>query len=483
MWELIQQNRRKSLILFFLMGCCLVLLGYLLGAAYLPPDGGMIGLSLALIVWLILSLISFFAGDSIVLGISGAQEVTPDIHPQLFNVVEEMKIAASMPAMPKVYIIDSAAPNAFATGRKPETCAIAVTAGLLAKLNRDELQGVVAHETSHIINRDVLFMTFAGIMLGSIVLISEVFLRGLWHSGGSSRRYRSSSSRGGGQGAAIIAVVAIIFAILAPILARLLYFAISRRREYLADASAVRLTRYPEGLASALSKIADSIEQLPRANKVTAPLYIVNPLKNEGKKLSDWSSTHPPISERIKILRGMAQGAGYLDYQQSFSRVTGTATLIPASELKDIAAVPVRTASSESAVEPSEKNLKRGVGDLVRAMNGFLFLNCECGLKIKIPPDFKQPSLPCPRCRRELQIPTAELATVAVGIQVASGKLPADATAAASTKATYVRKSVGWESFQCACGRNLQLSPSFIGSRIVCSKCGESTTIINSVTK
>ncbi|MCX6833123.1 MAG: M48 family metallopeptidase [candidate division Zixibacteria bacterium] len=471
MWELIQQNRRKSLVLFFLMGCCLVLLGYLLGASYLGPNGGMIGISLALIIWLILSLISFFAGDSIVLGISGAQEITPDIHPQLFNVVEEMKIAASLPAMPKVYIIDSAAPNAFATGRKPETCAIAVTAGLLARLNRDELQGVVAHETSHVVNRDVLFMTFAGIMLGSIVLISEVFLRGLWYSGGSSRRYRSSSDRGGGQGAAIIAIVAIIFAILAPILAQLLYFAISRRREYLADASAVRLTRYPEGLASALAKIADSDEQLPRANKVTAPLYIVNPLKREGEKLSDWTSTHPPISERIKILRGMAQGAGYLDYQQSFSHVTGNATLIPASGLKDTAAVPVRIASSKSAVEPSEKSLKRGVGDLVRAMNGFLFLTCACGLKIKIPPDFKQSSLPCPRCRRELQVPTAELATVAVGIE------------AASTEATYVRKSDGWESFQCACGKNLQLSPAFKGSKIVCNSCGKSTTIVSSETK
>jgi heat shock protein HtpX len=319
-----------------------------------------------------------------------------------------------------------------------------------------------------IINRDVLFMTFAGIMLGSIVLISEVFLRGLWHSGGSSRRYRSSSDRGGGQGAAIIAIVAIIFAILAPILAQLLYFAISRRREYLADASAVRLTRYPEGLASALAKIADSDEQLPRANKVTAPLYIVNPLKSEGKKLPDWTSTHPPISERIKILRGMAQGAGYLDYQQSFSSVTGNTTLIPASGLKDTAAVPVRIASSESAVRLSEKSLKRGVGDLVRAMNGFLFLTCACGLKIKIPPDFKQSSLPCPRCRSELQVPAAELATVAVGIE------------AALAEATYVRKSNGWESFQCACGKNLQLSPAFKGSKIICNSCGKATTIVGS---
>lgn len=476
MWEMIQANRRRSLFLFFAMGCCLIILGYLVGAAAAPPDGGFLGIVVAMMIWLILSMISYFGGDSIMLGVSGAQEISPDIHPQLFNVVEEMKIAGSLPAMPKVYLIDSASPNAFATGRKPETCAIAVTAGLLAKLNRDELQGVVAHETSHIINRDVLFMTFAGIMLGSITLIAEIYLRGLWHSGGSSRRFRSSS-KSGGQGVAIVAIIAVIFAILAPILARLLYFAISRKREYLADASAVRLTRYPEGLASALDKISQSSEPLPKANKITAPLYIANPLKREGEKLADWTSTHPPISERIKILRGMAQGAGYLDYQQSFSTVTGNTGIIPSAEMKDASAVPIRGASTEPLPSQDSKVTKRSIGDLVRAMNGFLFLNCACGLKIKVPPDFKDKSLSCPRCNRQLEVPSAELATIAAGVQAADSSLKAP-----NAQQTYIRTGNGWESFQCSCGKSLQISPAFVGTRIVCGSCGKTTSIAKTTT-
>lgn len=474
MWELIRANRRKSLILFFLMGCCLVTLGYVIGAVYDPTAGGKAGITIAIIIWLILSLISYLGGDSIVLGVSGAKEITPDIHPQLFNIVEEMKIAGSLPAMPKVYLIDSAALNAFATGRRPDACAIAVTAGLLAKLSRDELQGVIAHETSHIMNRDVLFMTFAGIMLGSITLIAEIYLRGLWRTGGSSRRFRSGKS--GSQGVAVIAIIALVFAILAPILARLLYFAISRRREYLADASAVRLTRYPEGLASALEKISQSTEPLPRANKITAPLYIANPLKREGEKLSDWTSTHPPISERIKILRGMAQGAGLLDYQQSFSRVTGNTSIIPSAELKDTTVIPIRAGRLESSPSTDTTSTKRGVGDLVRAMNGFLFLTCTCGLKIKIPPDFKETSFACPRCHRELQVPSAELAAIATAVGAATG-----VAAPNSHEATYSRQGNSWETFRCVCGRNLQLSPAFEGDKIVCPKCGITINISNPV--
>ncbi|MHC4946298.1 MAG: M48 family metallopeptidase, partial [Planctomycetota bacterium] len=302
MWELIRLNRRKSILLFVVMGGCLAALGYFLGAYIAPPEGGLFGLAAALAVWIVWSVIAYFAGDSILLTLNRARAVTHDVHPQLFNVVEEMKIASALPAMPKVYIMDEAAPNAFATGRKPEKSAIAVTAGLLSRLNRDELQGVVAHEMSHIKNRDVLFMTFSGILLGSIVIISEVFLRSLWFSGGSSRRFRSgSSSSGGGQAQVVIMIVTILLAVLAPILAQLLYFAISRRREYLADASAARLTRYPEGLASALDNISHSTKDLSSANRATAPLYIVNPLKKAGRALSNLTSTHPPITERVKI--------------------------------------------------------------------------------------------------------------------------------------------------------------------------------------
>jgi len=434
MWELIRANRRKSLVLFMCMGICLLVLGYFVGSALFPEHNGITGLFIGLGIWVILSLVSYFSGDSIILSVSKAQEVSHDVHPQLFNVVEEMKIAANLPVMPKVYIIPDPAPNAFATGTKPEKCAIAVTAGLLARLNRDELQGVVAHEMSHIGNRDVLFMTFAGILLGSIVLISQVFLRSMWYSGGSSRRYRSrSSSKGGGQAQLIIMIVAIVLAILAPIMARLLYFAISRKREYLADACAVRLTRYPEGLASALEKISATNLDLGSANKVTAPMYIVNPLKRKGERLSNLTSTHPPITERIRILRRVSQGVNYINYQEAFSTVKGKPiALLPASALRDTKVVPMRRAFREKQKTQRRKKEVRDIGDLIRAMNKYAFLACVCGLKIKVPPDFEKPQISCPRCGRELAVPLAELAAAStvVGVSIkekekkSPGKVP-----------------------------------------------------------
>lgn len=400
MWELIQANRRKSLVLFIAQGIVLILLGYFIGGAYYPDGGGFIGIFFALIIWGILSLISYFSGSKILLAVSGAKEVTKEVHPQLFNVVEEMKISASLPTMPKVYIINEIAPNAFATGIKPENSAVAVTAGLLARLNRDELQGVIAHEVSHIVNRDVLFMTFSGIMLGSIVLISQVFLRSLWFSGGG--RYSSKSSKSSGQGQMIIMIVAIAFAILAPIAAQLLYFAISRKREYLADASAVRYTRYPEGLASALEKISDNTVELKKANKVTAPMYIVNPLKPKGQKLSDLSSTHPPISERVRILRSISGGANYVDYQNAFNKVKrGKETIIPSSGLNDQTKIGLKEIATTSVPLGLTKQTKREAGDIMMKVNDYSFVNCECGLKIKIPPGFNQKEFSCPRCGRK----------------------------------------------------------------------------------
>jgi len=323
-------------VLLVLMAACLMLLGFFIGLGFFGPDGGFLGLAIATAVWLTLILVSFSSGDAILLAASKAKPVTHDVHPQLFNVVEEMKIAAGLPAMPKIYIINDPAPNAFATGRSPQTASVAVTAGLLGRLNRDELQGVIAHEISHILHRDILFVTLAGIMLGSIVLLSQVFLRGMFYSSmtGSRRRY-SAGGKGGGQAQLIMLIIAIVAAILAPLMAYLLYFALSRRREYLADAGAARLTRYPEGLASALEKIAnDKSPQLATVNKVTAPMYIANPFKKKNaRKLSDLTSTHPPISERIKILRNMTGGASFKDYSDSFSNVTKTKTVIPPAAL------------------------------------------------------------------------------------------------------------------------------------------------------
>jgi heat shock protein HtpX len=323
-------------------------------------------------------------------------------------VVEEMKIAAGLPAMPKIYIINDPAPNAFATGRNPQSASVAVTAGLLARLNRDELQGVVAHEISHILHRDILFVTLAGIMLGSIVLLSHVFLRGMFYSSMMGRRRRySAGGRGGGQAQLIILIIAIACAILAPIMAYLLYFALSRRREYLADAGAARLTRYPEGLASALEKIAnDRSPQLATVNKVTAPMYIANPFKKKGQmKLSNLTSTHPPISDRIRILRNMSHGASFKDYSDSYSKTTHTKPIIPPSALtkEDI---PLRQASAEAKKkERLEKQLHQ-VGDIMRRVNGFIFLTCLCGLILKVPPNYKANKVKCPRCKRILDLPS-----------------------------------------------------------------------------
>ncbi|MHC4293551.1 MAG: M48 family metallopeptidase [Planctomycetota bacterium] len=406
MWELIRANKQKSVMLMVLMTVVLVVLGLIVGYAIMGPQGGLFGILIAVIITFILMLISLSSGDQIFLAASKAKPVTKNVHPQLFNIVEEMKIAAALPAMPKIYIINDPAPNAFATGRNPEKASIAVTAGLLARLNRDELQGVIAHEVSHILHRDILFVTLAGIMLGSIVLISQVFLRSMFYSSMGSRRRYSSDSKGGGQAAIIMLAVAIIAAILAPIMAQLLYFSLSRRREYLADAGAARLTRYPEGLASALEKISsDPAPQLTTVNKVTAPMYIVNPFKKKGQmKLSDLTSTHPSITERVKILRNMMHGASFKHYSDSYLKTTGQkTTVVPAMALSK-EDIKLREASAEAKKKQRLEKQLHQVGDIMRRVNGFVFLGCICGLKLKIPPNFKSNKVKCPRCKRILDI-------------------------------------------------------------------------------
>ncbi len=407
MWELIRANKRNSIILMTLMAVVLLLLGYIIGALIFGPQAGLWGIVIAAIVWLILTAVSFAGGDQIFLSASRAQPVTKDVHPQLFNVVEEMTIAAGLGRMPKIYIVPDPAPNAFATGRNPQDASIAVTAGLLGRLNRDELQGVIAHEMSHIIHRDILFVTLAGIMLGTIVLLSELLIRGMFYSslGGGRRRY-SSGGKGGGEAMILFVIIAIVAAILAPIMAHLLYFALSRRREYLADAGSARLTRYPEGLAGALEKIAgDPSPQLATANKVTAPMYIVNPFKKKGQmKLSDLTSTHPPISERVRILRNMTHGVSYKDYSQAYTSTTHHKTIIPASALTD-EQIAVREASEKAVKEKRKADQMRQVGDIMRVINGFVFLTCVCGLKLKVPPNYKPNTVKCPRCGKVLQVP------------------------------------------------------------------------------
>jgi heat shock protein HtpX len=222
---------------------------------------------------------------------------------------------------------------------------------------------------------------------------------------GSRRRY-SSGGKGGGQAQLIMLVVAIVVAILAPIMAYLLYFALSRRREYLADAGAARLTRYPEGLASALEKIAgDPSPQLAAVNKVTAPMYIVNPFKKKKQmKLSDLTSTHPPISERIKILRNMTHGASFKQYSDAFTNVTHGKTVVPVAALSKKEDVALRQADAEATKKDRRDKQMRQVGDIMRRVNQFIFLTCACGLKLKIPPNFKGSNVKCPRCSKNLDL-------------------------------------------------------------------------------
>ena len=296
-------NRRNSLFLMLVFFVFVLVLGYVIGYAWLgDPRSALFGLVLALVVGTIAGLVSYFAGDKMVLAASRAKEIQHGDAPQLFNVVEEMAIAGGLP-MPKVYIIQDTAPNAFATGRDPEHATVAVTSGLLEKLSRDELQGVMAHEMSHVGNYDIRYSMLVGILVGTTVLISDFFLRGLWFGGG-----RGGNREGGGYVQIIMMVVAILLAILAPLFARLLQMSISRQREYLADATAVRLTRNPDGLADALAKISGDREVLEAANRATAHLYIANPVKSFEKRAKGLFSTHPPIGERIQILRAMETG-------------------------------------------------------------------------------------------------------------------------------------------------------------------------------
>lgn len=394
MWELIRANRFRSMVLFVLMGIGLALLGAVISYYFNPGGMGLDGVIIALMIWIIMSLISYYSGAKILLSASNAKKVDKDVHPQLYNIVEEMKIASGLPYMPEIYIMNEEAPNAFAAGRSPKHAVVAVTAGLLARLNRDELQGVIAHEMAHIYNRDIRFMTLAGVMLGSIVMISQVFLRGMFWTGGGTR-YRSSDSNSG-QGQAIMMIVAILLAILVPIFAGLLYYSISRKREYLADATGVRFSRYPEGLAAALEKIAGTKIEMKSANDVTAPMFIALPFQKKKKASAGLRSTHPPIEERIRILRAM-QGAGFMNYQDAYSEVKGKkSNIIPGSGLKDADDPGIRKAYEGR--HSDKRSFKRDAGDLMMAVNNYIFIDCSCGLRIKVPPDYKQDTVRCTRC-------------------------------------------------------------------------------------
>jgi heat shock protein HtpX len=302
LYEQITRNRWKSILLIVVVLAVAVALGYLFGYLF---QFGWAGAAVALGIAVVMSWTSYRYGDRIVLRATGARKVTPEEEPRLHNVVDGLVIAAGMPK-PDVYIVPEQAPNAFATGRNPEHSSIAVTQGLLDVTNRVELEGVIAHELSHITNRDILVGTLVATLVGVIVLLSDWTGR-MFFWGGMGRR--GGRSRGGGGGFAILAVVGLVLAILAPIVAQLIRLAVSRRREYLADANGALLSRYPPGLASALRKIAAAPNTMSRgANNATAHLWFSQPSRAVGEghsRIERLFATHPPIEDRIRALEEM----------------------------------------------------------------------------------------------------------------------------------------------------------------------------------
>lgn len=302
MYKDIDSNKRKTALLITIFLVFIIgfgwILSYVLDRPWILP--------LAVVISVFQSLISYYYSDKIALGISGAKEAPRGRFVELYRIVENLSIASGLP-QPKIYVINDSAPNAFATGRDPKHSSIAVTTGLLSKLNKTELEGVIAHEMSHIGNYDIRLTTVVVVLVGIIALVSDLFLRWMWIGGSGRKR----EGEGGGSFGAILIILSVLLTILSPLIATLIQLSISRKREYLADASGALLTRYPEGLASALEKIGHDKEPLEVANKATAHLYIADPMKaDEGSArktswLANLFNTHPPIPDRVKRLRAM----------------------------------------------------------------------------------------------------------------------------------------------------------------------------------
>ena len=468
MWHQIDENKKKSGILIFIMLVILMILGAGLGvlvSCYTNPveadsisaltDSEIITLELAMlqgifyaiVVWIILLAVSVVDGKRAILALNHAKKIPDGANRILENVVAEMSIAAGLPKPPEIYIIDCMMPNAFATGMNPKNSAIAVTTGLLTTLDRDELQAVVAHEIAHIVNRDTTYMLFAGIMLGTIVLLCDCIVRSFRGSGRS--RSSSSSFRGGGAAVLIMLAILIFAMIIAPLAARLLYFSLSKKREYLADACAVQYTRYPQGLATALAKISGSVYVFRDADKVTSAMYIVHPLetieihKNFYSLWGDLFSTHPPTEKRIEILEKMT-GADFNAYNAAFGKtfkrrktimkkedlydvkpldikkpnegkqsrvdgslVAGTVALATVGTLADIKSKEAQTKETTSRQQEEKQeiiNRKRDALDTVWKSNNYIFKECSCGTKLKIPQEYIGEEISCPHCNTVIKV-------------------------------------------------------------------------------
>lgn len=511
--ELIRANKRKSLYLLILSMVIMLIVGYVLGDLLFSQFNSpriinyeqkrmyfAFGFSAFIGFIEFIQIYFIFNGKPKTLFKQlGLKPAAQTKFRKLNNVIAEMSIAAGLSKPPQAYVIPSKAINAMAFGTKPEHSAICVTAGLLSVCNRDELQGVVAHELSHILNQDILLLEVCRSTLGMVIVLREVMLRSMYWGSLGRANYRSSSSKSRSSNLHLVfIIIGVIFAIIAPLLVQLIYFALSRQREYLADAYSAKLTRYPAGLASALTKIAYSSHSIDKIDKVTSAAFIDQPFGNVVIT-SKGTRTHPPIWNRIKILQQMSGGAGYIDYKKAYQKVTQSAPgFMPSSMANSRISFPIRAAmpladepgaiNSPQELRHLEKNLRSD--DVIRISEGYGFVNCECGMNIKIPPEYKKFQVKCPRCGRIHILEDKMQATLSnllddnnssealispVTESVKKEKEKPDYSA--EERQVYKKTGKGWEKIKCRCGNEVELSPTFVGRFISCRKCGRKINI------
>jgi len=409
MWEQVRYNRTRTAMLIAGMGVVLLLLGIglsiYIGGMYLMGENTL-ELNFFVICWIVASVVAYFQGDNIILALSQARKIGAHNLHRLYNIVEELKISSGLETMPSIYVIEDPALNAFAIGRDPNKAAVIVTTGLLTKLNRDELQGVIGHEIAHIKNRDVLLMALCVLLMGPLSSIKFPAKLSWWVPFvcfliPSILTIITILSDWGLWLIFIFYLCGLIYA--TPVITRLIYYDISRRREYLADACSALYTRYPEGLASALEKIAASTDQVLAASLITAPMYIVSPFRKKGMAASDVSETHPPISERIRILRAMAH-ASYAEYDRAYREVRGTEK----SVLPAYATALAGTAAIRPALHDNLDHFQRAreTSNALWNARNYGIINCACGTRMRLPPSFKLTEVKCPHCGRINQVAT-----------------------------------------------------------------------------
>ncbi len=427
MWFIIEQNKRKTTFFLIILTLFFLFFGSALGFCVSCEIsdksyfGTYIGLGISFICLLGIIIYTKFNASKFFLNQVGAVPIKKEDLPVLHNAVEEMSISASLGFIPKIYIIDSNIPNAFSVGINEKNAAVAVTTGLLSSLNRDELQGVIAHEIAHIKNLDTLYLMYAGVVFGLIVCVSNAIIRG-FIGGPRSRRYSSSRRSGDSAGAAIL--IALILAIISPILVKLLYLTVSRKREYLADACACQYTRYPSGLASALTKISNFSVSSDKNNEkyieknekmhsgeVVSCMYIHNFLQKENAGFWDeLFSTHPSTKKRISVLKQMG-ACDFEEYNKVYRAVLSEKSLVNKNKLLKMnlspipIVAPVASAASETAVSDKNTdeqriNRQREAKDSFKKASNYKIINCDCNVKLKIPPELKISEIACPNCNR-----------------------------------------------------------------------------------